>query len=95
MSHDEQKTINPLMAVLVGAAVGAAATYLMRKEDREKVVKKYNTLKTKASNIMNDTQKKVESTKKDLTNWAQEMGDKAEEEAQKIESQAKKRKLLA
>jgi hypothetical protein len=45
MSQDNQGSINPLMALVVGVAVGAAATYLMKKEEREKVIKKYKFLK--------------------------------------------------
>jgi hypothetical protein len=95
MSQENTKTINPLMVAIAGAAVGAAATYFMRREEREKAVKKYNDIKSKAQTLIEDTKQKVETTKSDIKSWAEDMGDKAEEEAQKIESQSRRRKALA
>lgn len=96
MSQDDRNpmAVNPLTAMLVGVVIGATATYFARKEERERAVKKYNEIRTKAERMMNDTKKKVADTKAGLTDWAQDMGTKAEREAEKIEADAKKRKMI-
>lgn len=93
--HDSTKSINPLMAAVVGVAVGAAATYLMKSENRERITKDYDDIKNKAQDLLKSTQKKVEKTTSDLKSWAEDMGEKAEETANKIEKQARTRKIAA
>lgn len=97
MSQDNSNamSVNPLAAVLVGVVLGATATYFMRKEERQRAVKKYNEIRAKAERMIDDTKKKVQDTKADIQHWAQDVGTKAEREAEKIESEAKKRKVLA
>ncbi|MDQ5951191.1 MAG: hypothetical protein QG639_468 [Patescibacteria group bacterium] len=90
MPQENTKSINPLMAAVVGAAVGATAAYFMRRDAREKAVKQYKTFRSKAEKMMADTKKQIDTTKSDLQGWAQEMGDKAEEEAKKIDSRSRK-----
>lgn len=93
MPQDKDQSINPIMAALVGAAVGAIAAHFMRKEARDNAVKHYKAFRSKTEKMLDDTQKKVDSTKEELKNWAEEMGEKAEQEAKKIDS--KTRKVLA
>lgn len=93
MFQHNNKTISPLMAAIIGVAIGAAATYIMRAEEREKIAKNYGAIKNRAQALIKTTKKKVDKTKADLKNWAEDMGEKAEETANKIDRQARSRKI--
>ena len=47
--ENSKKSGNPLLAVLAGAAVGAASLYLSKSENRDSLKKKFSTMKDTAN----------------------------------------------
>ncbi|MDQ5981815.1 MAG: hypothetical protein QG570_573, partial [Patescibacteria group bacterium] len=61
--ENSKKSGNPLLAVLAGAAVGAASLYLSKSENRDSLKKKFSTMKDTANEKANEVKEKGKEKK--------------------------------
>lgn len=80
-----------LGALLFGAAMGAAAVFLSKKENREKTKKVITNATAKAKKIGTEYKNNPEKVKRELRAQGQKLANKALSEAKKSGAQLKKK----
>lgn len=88
--YRESRGPDTVTALVTGAVVGAAAVILSKKENRQRISRKFNDVLEMGENKMNDVQESIddlkEKGKKTLANGVDRVSEKLEE----TETKAKK-----
>lgn len=84
-----------LGALLFGAAMGAAAVFLSKKENRDKTKKVISKAATKAQKLRADYKKNPDKVKNELKAQGEKMAKRALAEAKKSGAQLKKQAVKA
>lgn len=73
-----------LIALLMGAAIGAAGLYLSKKENRDKVKGKFDEMKSKGSDTVDELKQKGSEGLEKLQDKLAEGKNKAEQEIEEV-----------